>query len=152
MKWNYLLSHRHYFDIPIFGSKVQLCARCSGAALGFLALLLALPLVSSAVAQISAGLLIVLSISLAIPAILDWITQTWGLRESTNPLRLLTGMGEGLGIAMIASGAIPKFVALSVISAIALTTVVIGLAKTGAHRRTIKSDTPRIHHKELLPI
>ena len=45
----------------------------------------------------------VLSI-LPMPALLDWITQTWGIRESTTPLRMLTGsiLGIGVGFEVVA--------------------------------------------------
>lgn len=41
---------------------------------------------------------------LPMPALLDWITQTWGIRESTTPLRLLTGsiLGIGVGFQVVA--------------------------------------------------
>ena len=41
---------------------------------------------------------------LPMPALLDWITQTWGIRESTTPLRMLTGsiLGIGVGFEVVA--------------------------------------------------
>ena len=41
---------------------------------------------------------------LPMPAFLDWITQTWGNRESTTTLRMLTGsiLGIGVGFQVVA--------------------------------------------------
>lgn len=41
---------------------------------------------------------------LPMPALLDWVSQTWGIRESTTPLRLLTGsiLGVGVGFQVVA--------------------------------------------------
>ena len=35
---------------------------------------------------------------LPMPAFLDWLTQTWGIRESTTLLRMLTGSMLGIGV------------------------------------------------------
>lgn len=96
-----LVAHRHWISLDVFGRELRLCARCSGYALGFLALAaagrlrflvffdsLAPPL------QVSACLL------LLAPLALDWITQSWGLRESDNGLRLLTGFLLGAGVSL----------------------------------------------------
>ncbi len=40
-------------------------------------------------------------IILAIPASVDWITQSWGHRHSDNPKRLLSGLLLGVGIALV---------------------------------------------------
>ena len=37
---------------------------------------------------------------LPLPALIDWITQTWGMRESTTLLRVATGILLGIGIAL----------------------------------------------------
>lgn len=34
------------------------------------------------------------------PALVDWITQTWGLRESGTAIRLITGALVGMGMGM----------------------------------------------------
>ena len=37
---------------------------------------------------------------LPMPALVDWVTQTWGYRESTTPLRAFTGVLLGCGFGM----------------------------------------------------
>lgn len=39
-----------------------------------------------------------LYILLALPLALDWVTQSWGLRDSSNALRLITGVLLGVDI------------------------------------------------------
>jgi len=38
------------------------------------------------------------------PALLDWLTQTWGIRESNTLIRLLSGsmLGVGVGLQVVA--------------------------------------------------
>ncbi|HEX9915620.1 MAG TPA: DUF2085 domain-containing protein, partial [Candidatus Bathyarchaeia archaeon] len=74
--------------------ELRLCARCSGYVVGLAApaLLSADPTALSPAARLPALIL------LAAPLALDWVTQSWGLRESTNPVRLATGILMGLDI------------------------------------------------------
>ena len=37
---------------------------------------------------------------LPLPALVDWVTQSWELRESTTSIRVLTGSALGLGYAL----------------------------------------------------
>ena len=37
---------------------------------------------------------------LPLPALVDWVTQSWGWRESTTPIRVATGSALGLGYAL----------------------------------------------------
>ncbi|MGQ9468974.1 MAG: DUF2085 domain-containing protein [Nitrososphaerales archaeon] len=44
---------------------------------------------------------IAICIALAMPVIVDWVTQACGLRESNNSLRLITGFNGGLALAFL---------------------------------------------------
>jgi len=85
------------------GRQFPVCARCTGILLGYLtypAFVIGLwP------ATVLGGLL------LNIPALVDGSTQLRGFRESTNPLRLVTGLMSGAGQAMAAS-AIGQWIAM----------------------------------------
>jgi len=90
-----LLAHDHWFTLRLLGRELRLCARCSGYAIGLVAPAL-LSLDAQALLGSSARLPALLL--LATPLVLDWVTQSWGLRESTNPLRLATGILMGLDV------------------------------------------------------
>jgi uncharacterized membrane protein len=91
-----LLAHDHWFTLSLLGRELRLCARCSGYIIGFAA-----PVLLSVDPQLLLGstqwLILIL---LAAPLALDWVTQSWGLRESTNPLRMATGILMGLDISL----------------------------------------------------
>ena len=90
-----LLAHDHWFTLSLLGRELRLCARCSGYLIGFAA-----PALLSADPQalLGPGLQWLALLLLAAPLTLDWVTQSWGLRESTNPVRLATGILMGLDI------------------------------------------------------
>ena len=96
-----LLAHRHWITLRVLGREVRLCARCSGYAIGFLILtvfqsLFGLPVFHS----LSVYLQILLCLLTVAPLALDWLTQSWGWRESSNGLRLLTGAILGMGLSL----------------------------------------------------
>jgi len=96
-----LVAHRHWITLDVFGRRLRLCARCTGYSLGFLALTAVISVQGlrffgslSPLYQVSVCLL------LLAPLTLDWVTQSWGLRESNNGLRLLTGLFLGSGVSL----------------------------------------------------
>ena len=96
-----LVAHRHWITLDVFGRRLRLCARCTGYSLGFLALTAVISVQGlrffgslSPLYQVSVCLL------LLAPLTLDWVTQSWGLRESNNGLRLLTGLFLGAGVSL----------------------------------------------------
>ena len=96
-----LVAHRHWITLDVFGRRLRLCARCTGYAIGFLALTAVIGVRGlrffgslSPLYQVAVCLL------LLAPLTLDWVTQSWGLRESNNGLRLLTGLFLGAGVSL----------------------------------------------------
>jgi uncharacterized membrane protein len=77
-------------SIGIHGRRVHLCARCTGTVIGVISNIV----LRSGVCD---PLLIT---ALATPATLDWATQKLGYRESSNPIRLLTGYLLGLAVGL----------------------------------------------------
>ena len=104
---NLVLSHHSALQtsrtigVGILGREQRFCTRCSGqwvATAAFVSLMLVFQVEITLAAWIA-----ILSL-LPMPALLDWITQTWGIRESTTPLRLITGsiLGIGVGFQVVA--------------------------------------------------
>lgn len=94
-----LFAHRHWISIKVSGNVIRLCARCSGTVLGFFFIIFysfILPIKNSLPPHF-----VGLCVLLALPTALDWLTQTWRLRESSNKLRLLTGFLEGIGVGLL---------------------------------------------------
>ena len=107
--WEYLLAH-HLPDryertlrIRLGARQVRVCTRCSAQVLGVVAFVVgALLAIPAGVAWFapSAQLVVVLA---PLPAAVDWTTQAIGRRESTSPLRLLTGALLGFAFADLLS-------------------------------------------------
>ena len=80
----------------------RFCTRCSGqlmATAACVALMLLLRV------EIVLPIWMAVLSLLPMPAFIDWITQTWSIRESTTPLRMLTGsiLGIGVGFQVVAA-------------------------------------------------
>jgi len=97
------MSSRSFF---IAGFKMPLCARCTaihiGLLLGYLFHLLFMRKENQCICLLS---LILFNVPLAI----DGITQLYGLRESTNEIRLLTGTLSGLSFGLVIAYVIEAF-------------------------------------------
>ena len=82
--------------IELFGAPMPLCARCTGIYAGMLVGILifwAVPLLRERVMRGFA-------LAAVTPLALDGLTQLTGLRESTNPLRIATGIVAGLAFGL----------------------------------------------------
>jgi uncharacterized membrane protein len=64
---------------------------------------------------------------LALPAIVDWITQNVGFRESNNPVRVVTGFLEGVGVLLLSLTDISSLAKLLIVSAISVGVVSVGV-------------------------
>ena len=90
--------------IELFGVPMPICARCTGIYLGLalgLLVFVLIPLVRERVMRTAALIAVT-------PLAIDGLTQLAGLRESTNPLRLATGIIAGLAFGMWALSAVER--------------------------------------------
>jgi uncharacterized membrane protein len=70
-----------------------ICARCTGIYIGYIAVIV--------FATFRTHFSVLWSFGLAIPMFIDGITQAYFRRESTNVLRLITGLMFGVGISSL---------------------------------------------------
>ena len=100
MKWRWLfrlMCHgRPERCLELFDVPMPICARCTGIYLGVIAGLFAYWLVRF----ISEKEFKVIALAGIIPLGIDGLTQLTGLRESTNELRIATGLVAGLAFGM----------------------------------------------------
>ena len=83
-------------SLELFGVPMPLCARCVGIYAGMLAGILAFWAVPLLRERVMRGV----AFAAVTPLALDGLTQLTGLRESTNPLRLATGVIAGLAFGL----------------------------------------------------
>ncbi len=96
-----LLAHRNWFTLRAFGLELKLCSRCSGYLTGFLLLTASRSVIGlQALQSLPTQHQLIIYMLLAMPLILDWLTQSWGLRESDNITRFITGAILGMGISL----------------------------------------------------
>jgi uncharacterized membrane protein len=93
-----LLAHNHWVTLNLYGIELRLCARCSGYLLGFTAPLLVSTLVADLSGSLGVRVQLLACFLLALPYAVDWVTQSWGMRESSNRVRLFTGTLMGMGV------------------------------------------------------
>jgi len=99
-----LFAHQHWFTLRALGLELRLCARCSGYLAGFLSYT-----VLGSVAGLPSFLALPVQFQLLIcamfttPMVVDWLTQSWGLRESSNSLRFITGTTLGAAVSLYSS-------------------------------------------------
>jgi uncharacterized membrane protein len=119
-----LFAHKHWFTLRALGLELRLCARCSGYLAGFLSYT-----VLGSVAGLPSFLALpfqhqlLICAMLTAPTAVDWLTQSWGLRESNNALRFITGASLGAVVSLYSSitsmhNSMPIFV--SAMSAVAV--------------------------------
>jgi uncharacterized membrane protein len=125
--WRLLLSHNHYLTIKIGRHEARLCARCSGTVLGYFSSQLLQPFTYSiGFGSLNPLLQVVLAFSLALPSGIDWLTQTWGFRLSTNRTRFLVGLLIGIGAGLLGLSSQPSLTKLLILAYSSLGVVSIG--------------------------
>ncbi len=93
-----LVAHRHWISLKILGREFRFCSRCTGYLIGLLTLTTLSSIMGADLTPpIREDLKLTLSLLSVIPLSYDWLTQSWGLRESNNGIRLATGIVLGLG-------------------------------------------------------
>jgi uncharacterized membrane protein len=93
-----LLAHNHWYTLNLLGVELRLCARCSGYLIGLTSFTLLTGFLGLNTGLWSQFSMIFAIVALSLPLIGDWVTQSWGLRDSTNFIRFVTGTLMGLGI------------------------------------------------------
>lgn len=92
-----LIAHNHWFTLGLGGYRIRVCSRCSGYLSGLILFSLPFGLIDLSMG-LSQRLLAVGCAVFAVPLILDWVTQSWGMRCSTNTVRFLTGVSMGCSL------------------------------------------------------
>lgn len=150
--WEYLLAHHlparycRTFAVPFGTRPLHFCARCSGEVLGFVGFLVPYLLFQSWAAWVSvplAGVVIALAPAFAEA---DWLTQTIQGRESTNGIRLVSGLLVGAAMAALLGFALTArwgFVAAgALVLAGYLIVASFALFRTGVWRRVVAEHFP----------
>lgn len=91
-------------SLTMFDAAMPICARCTGIYIGLLAGVVAFmifPLIEERIMRMT-------MYAAALPMALDGMTQAFGLRESTNPLRLITGFVAAFALGIWALSAIER--------------------------------------------
>ena len=135
-EWWRIFAHRHWITLSINGKKIRLCSRCSGTVVGYSLLKFVFFQDSQFFNSLSLNHQLFLCILFAFPTILDWITQTWDWRESTNNLRLVTGFLLGISAALFSQILLPQ-----IFRRLLYTSIVIGVFSIGLLGRRIKTST-----------
>ncbi len=78
-------------SLALFGTAMPLCARCAGIYAGVLGGLMLFPLMT----KLRERVMRMVALAALMPLAIDGLTQLTGLRESTNPLRIATGLIAG---------------------------------------------------------
>lgn len=93
-----LLAHNHWVTLNLYGRELRLCARCSGYLLGFTAPLLASDRIMKLSESLDIRIQMIACFLMAFPYVVDWLTQSWGMRQSSNGVRLITGFLMGMDV------------------------------------------------------
>ncbi len=125
--WEILLSHNHWVTLKIGERKLKVCARCLGVVVGFFTFTLTVTFYSFPFFQeLSFPYQFIICLILVSPAIFDWLTQKWGIRESSNPIRIFTGFFEGSSVVFLYLTRIPFIQKILVLLLVGVLTLNIG--------------------------
>lgn len=127
---------------------IHFCARCTGQLLGvlaYLALLIAGGVLAFSVFILSVQLFFALA---PLPAAVDWLTQSLHRRQSTNGIRLATGLFLGMAwtdlLALLFLGKWLWFAGGIVVLALYVAAIAVVLKVTGGWRTVIADHFPGI--------
>jgi len=138
-----IVAHRHWITLRIFDREMRVCARCSGYVIGFFGLtvfrnFLVLPIFHS----FKNPHQLFLCFLFALPLTYDWLTQSWGLRDSNNRLRLLTGAVLGVGVSLLYSSEVTPF--FRTLFYVSIAVLIAGFGLVGEFLSGITSRSSRI--------
>jgi len=152
--WEYLLAHhfpsRYSRTIAIrFGRRsYHFCARCSGQVVGALAYLAVVLVSPSARSLLFDPRVEWVLAFFPLLAAWDWVGQAEGRRESTNPLRIVSGALLGFAaldvLALLLTGRWTSLAGAILVVAAYLGVVALALRASGAWRRVLEEHFPGI--------
>jgi uncharacterized membrane protein len=132
MDFGRFLRHNHWLTIRVGKNEVGLCARCSGTVLGYFSAFILQPLTFLVGFDALVPLYqVIFAFLLALPSGIDWVTQTWGLRMSTNRIRFSVGLLIGGGACVLGLSSLPNLTKLLILSGSA--TIIVSLGYLGKH-------------------
>lgn len=133
-----LLAHRHWFTLRVFGLEFRLCSRCSGYLAGLL--LLTASRSATGLQALPVQRQLIICVLLAMPLIIDWLTQSWGLREGGNATRFTTGAMMGMGVSLYSGTGLSPGLRGTLFASVALTVVLVGSIGLKTRRHRILND------------
>lgn len=152
--WEILVSHHlphryaRTFALPGRGRKIHVCARCTGQVTGLVAFVVVYLLRADLPVLLFVPTTQLVFAVAPLPAAIDWLTQSGGTRESSNPVRLITGACLGLAFAdafallltedwLLLAGSVIVF-------ALYIATILSVLKVSGAWRRVVDEHFPGV--------
>ena len=94
-----LIAHRHWITIRLPGREIRVCARCTGYLVGLVTATYTIGgTLSTQFLSLGIRIQSLICLLLMTPLVIDWVGQKWGLRQSNNGQRLMTGFLMGLSI------------------------------------------------------
>lgn len=127
MNWRSLFRHNHWLTLNISNHQIHVCARCSGTVLGYFSALCLQPLILlTGFGSLTSFLQVIFAFIFALPSGVDWVTQTWGLRLSTNTIRLFVGFLIGNGIYLMNLSSLTYLLKVITLSYLTFATISLG--------------------------
>ena len=142
-----LISHHppsqygHCLRLSIGGKSIYFCARCTGL-YGGLAVGVAVIVLLRFVLEPS-WLWFMIALVLGFTTVVDWMTQRIARRKTTNHIRFVTGVGSGIGLAMVflLSNLVYMLITLGVmVASVGLVTFLENKLKSGTQKEILPED------------
>lgn len=150
--WEILISHHlpHRYDrtfaLPGRARAIHVCARCTGQLLGLVAFAILYLLRADLPVPLFVPTTQLLFALAPLPAAIDWLAQSAGRRESSNPVRVITGAFLGVAfadaVALLLTENWLLFAGAVLVFALYVATILSILKVTGAWRRVVEEHFP----------
>jgi len=151
-RWEYLIAH-HFparysrtFAVPWGARRYHICARCTGQFVGILAYIVFVIIALPRYTGFFTPQVQFLFAFAPLPGAIDWVTQAVGRRESTNTIRVLTGLLAGAtmadGIALIVLQQWALVAAAGLVLTGYMLGILLAIRRSGAWARIIEEHFP----------
>jgi uncharacterized membrane protein len=135
--WRLFLRHNHWLTLRVGGHAVQICARCSGTVIGYFSSIVLGSLVYAlGFNRLGSTSQLLVALAFAAPSGVDWVSQTWRLRLSTNNTRFMVGLLIGFGAGLLGLSALTREAKIAFMTSTALVVVSAGYLGRGFARLT----------------